>query len=55
MGHKEQSTVTQMYMHLKEVFNQIIEKLNSKRNVDDILKSLKAEKLKEPVEKLNKT
>lgn len=53
MGHKEQSTITQMYMHLEEaVFNQVIEKLNSKRKVDDILKSLSAEEIKELSEKL---
>ena len=40
-------------MHLEEdVFNQVIEKLNSKRNVDDILKSLTAEEIKELSEKL---
>lgn len=55
MGHKEQSTITHRYMHLEEdVFNQVIEKLNSKRSVDDILKSLTEDELKELVEKLNK-
>lgn len=54
MGHKEQSTITQMYMHLEEeVFNQVIEKLNSKRTIDDIIKSLTAEELKELSKKLN--
>ena len=55
MGHKEQATITHRYMHLEEdVFNQVIEKLNSKRSVDDILKSLTEDELKELVEKLNK-
>lgn len=54
MGHKEQATITQMYMHLEErVFNQVIDKLNSKRNVTDILKSLTAEEIKELSYKLN--
>lgn len=54
MGHKEQATITQMYMHLEErVFKQVIDKLNSKRNVTDILKSLTAEEIKELSYKLN--